>query len=54
MKDRAKFIGRLAGDILHTGGPSEATEKTEEVIKNTFDIVETLCLILSLRERISC
>ena len=42
MKDRAKCIGRLAGDILHTDGPSEATENTEEIIKNTFGIVEEL------------
>ena len=42
MKDRAKCIGRLAGDILHAGEPSEATEKVEEIIKDTFDIVEEL------------
>ena len=41
-KDRAKCIGRLAGDILHTGGQLEATEKTEEIIKDTFGIVEEL------------
>ena len=41
-KDRAKCIGRLAGDILHTGGQLEATEKTEEIIKDTFSIVEEL------------
>ena len=41
-KDRALCIGRLAGDILHTGAPPEATEKTEEIIKDTFDIVEEL------------
>ena len=42
MKDRARFIGCLAGDILHTGGPPAAPEKTEEVIKDTFGIVEEL------------
>ena len=42
MKDRAKSIGDLAGDILHTGGPPAAPEKTEEVIKDTFGIVEEL------------
>ena len=42
MKDRAKFIGCLAGSILHAGEPSDATEKTEEIIRDTFDIVEEL------------
>ncbi len=41
-KDRAKSIGRLAGEILHAGEPSEATEKVEEIIKDTSDIVEEL------------
>ena len=42
MKDRAKFIGELAGDLLHTGKPLEPTKKTEGVIKDTFGIVEEL------------
>ena len=41
-KARARSIGDLAGSILHTGEPSEATEKVEEIIKDTFDIVEEL------------
>ena len=42
MKDRAEFIVALAGEILHTGGPLEPTESTEDVIKDTFGIVEEL------------